>query len=357
MIAEARDDVVAAFHAAGIPLKKLQHPSMIGLFKKMGKNAGCYPKDDKSWKVLFCCFFLCHIPYSQESNHRVYDRHFKVIQNLVKDQEVAISFDETTDSRGKSVVNIVVMGSKSKPLLIDVIFLECFGPNDGAEHKEVAVAVNESLTKAGILPSRVKFVIVDEGSVMVAAYKHRLSELHPNSQLHICVAHKLHGTGSSMTKSYFDDVDVLLAAPALLKAGKHASTRRRWFRFLQVEKAGASLPPKVGATRWCSWRDACEWWCQYLSLMKKFIASEVERNPWIAKKEGQAAPLLHRINEILSTRFSASAARLAFIADHTQGLSKALNAFQSFPIKLALAAQACFNRNRTIRARGCFGCP
>lgn len=84
------------------------------------------------------------------------------------------------------------------------------GPNDGAEHKEIATKVIESLAVTGILPSRVKYVVSDEGSTMVAAFNRRLSEYYPNSKLHICVAHKLHGTGVAMTKTHFEELDMLL---------------------------------------------------------------------------------------------------------------------------------------------------
>ena len=38
------DDFLAAFLQAGIPVNKLTHPSMLGLFKKYTKVAGCIPK-------------------------------------------------------------------------------------------------------------------------------------------------------------------------------------------------------------------------------------------------------------------------------------------------------------------------
>ena len=109
-----------------------------------------------------------------------------------------MSFDEYTDSLGQAVLNIVV-STGPKIFLIDTIYLQCQGPNDGVEHKEVASKVNESLSEAGIVPKHVQFFVCDEGSVMVAAFNNRLQEVFPAAHLHVCVAHKLHGTGGAIT--------------------------------------------------------------------------------------------------------------------------------------------------------------
>lgn len=117
------------------------------------------------------------------------------------------------------------------------------------------------------------------------------------------------------------------------------------------------------------WRDCCEWWCQHLMVFKEFVQNECERHPWTAKREGDTPPLLHRIHVMLEKRtrpiFDITAAKkvrvnvgkkcnknictvkpsgrrgfvklrdctiaalLAFVADHTQTLSQALNFFQS----------------------------
>lgn len=133
------------------------------------------------------------------------------IHEAVKEQDVAISFDECTDARGKSILHMVVRCSDGKSLLADVMTLECLGQNDGYEHKEVpvfqvcffffmplfppqvAAKVTESLSGLGIRMSRVKAVVVDEGSVMLAAYRRELGHLLPHSKLLVCTAHKLHG--------------------------------------------------------------------------------------------------------------------------------------------------------------------
>ena len=53
----------------------------------------------------------------------------------------------------------------------------------GVEHQGVAAEINQSLAHAGIEPKRVKFFVCDEGSVIIAAYKHVLKPLFPDAHL------------------------------------------------------------------------------------------------------------------------------------------------------------------------------
>lgn len=154
---EARDNVVAAFHAAGIPLKKLQHPSIQGLLGTISNLSGCYPKDDKNWKVFLFFSLLAlgvhcalidevttqrsqppHIScFSQDSNPRVLQRHIAAIRDRLRDLDVCVCFDEWTDKRGKTALNIVIWPSRGRALLSDVIFLECMIQGFVSEPKAV----------------------------------------------------------------------------------------------------------------------------------------------------------------------------------------------------------------------------
>ena len=58
-INDARDDLVAAFMAAGIPLKKIEHRSIQGFLQKHYRDGGCYPKDDKLLQVFLVSLGCC----------------------------------------------------------------------------------------------------------------------------------------------------------------------------------------------------------------------------------------------------------------------------------------------------------
>ena len=163
---------------------------------------------------------------------------------------------------------------------------------------------------------------------LIAACKHVLKPLFPEAHLHVCVAHKLHGTGGALTSTSFDMCDTLFASSSLVHAQKQAGRRRRWFALLRSKGVSPCLPPKVGATRWCSWRDAADWWCPHVHLWKEFVAQEVERTPWRGK-ETETPLFLHHIHNILRTKFENLKLRLAFVSDHSQSLSQTLNTLQS----------------------------
>ena len=65
-----------------------------------------------------------------------------------------------------------------------------------------------------------------------------------------------------------------------------------------------------------------------MHLWKEFVAREVECTPWKGK-ETDTPPLLHRIHNILQTKFENLKLRLAFVSDHSQSLSQTLNTLQS----------------------------
>ena len=312
-INEARDDLVMAFTAAGIPIAKLEHPCIQGYLKKHTIDKGCYVKDDRTW---------------QQCYPRITVSHFESIRSILqKAKFLAVSFDEWTDSRGAAILHIIVHDCGAS-IMVDAVDLQCKGPNDGVEHTEVASAVNNSLAKVGAAPEQVYFFIFDEGSVMTSAFN-ELSRFYKKAKKHICVAHKLDGAGAALTKNGFTDIDLLLGSPSLLNHKYHAARRRRWFAHLRNAKMAPAVPPKVGVTRWCSWRDATEWWRVYVTEWKKFLLQETKRTPWSPKQQGETPPLLHRLSKMLEERFQGVQIRLAFISEHTQKLSAALNQLQS----------------------------
>ena len=172
------------------------------------------------------------------------------------------------------------------------------------------------------------FFVSDEGSVMVAAYNHILLTLFPQSELHICACHKLHGARGTFSKTGFEDLTELFASHAIVHAKKYGGKRRRWYAALAAAGKQRTLPPKVGDTRWCSWRNAADWWAEHLSSWKAFVDSEVSKSPWVAKSDKATPPLLHRIHGLLTKRLRSTQLRLAFISDHTTVPSSTLNSLQ-----------------------------
>ena len=86
------DDFAAAFLQAGIPLKKLDHPSICGLFGKYTTVSGCIAKGDTLYRSVDC-FHECHIG---------------AVCKISKDSsKVWVGTDEWTDNQGHAIINIL----------------------------------------------------------------------------------------------------------------------------------------------------------------------------------------------------------------------------------------------------------
>ena len=117
----------------------------------------------------------------------------------MRDHDLAILFDEWTDSTGVATLAVIAITAKCQ-VAIDVIFLDGCGKSAGVEHKEVASQLVNTIGRLAIGTNRISWVICDEGSVMVAAYTNVLSIVWPKSKMLLCMAHKLNHVGRALQK-------------------------------------------------------------------------------------------------------------------------------------------------------------
>ena len=156
---EVQDDVVFTMLACGTPVEKLNHKVFRAFLRKYTTIDGCL-------------FELG----GEFPKHNCVRCHHKIIAQKLKGEPVAPMFDEWTDERGVAVLGVVARSKKLK-FCIDVQFLEVKGPNNGVEHTEVASALIAALATVSIHQDQVRFCILDEGSVMVAAGDHILKKV------------------------------------------------------------------------------------------------------------------------------------------------------------------------------------
>ena len=137
--ASVNADITAAFLGAGIPLEKLDHPSMKGFLKKYSTVHGTI-RD-------------AHTLRKDQNVEKVVREHLLAIKEKLGINEVGglfyVSFDEWLDNAGNQVCAIT-LGRGSLRYVIDVVFLECRGANKGVEHKELIKVVNDALSIVGI---------------------------------------------------------------------------------------------------------------------------------------------------------------------------------------------------------------
>lgn len=315
---EAQDDLVLTFLCAGIPIEKIDNLAFRKWLTKNTTIHGYIP-------VLSSTF-------PQQNIQRLSHNMLMSFREKFADRDLVVSFDEWTDGAGNATI-AVLMTSAALCFAVDVIFLEGQGPSSGVENKEVSAQLVNTMSRMALDTHRIKYVCCDEGSVMVAAYNRSLNEFWPKSKLILCMAHKLDHIGKVLQKN--DDFrvlgEVLFMGAYMLSVPKNAARKRRWLNFLkssgELLTDESIIPPKVGSTRWNAWVDAAHWWCQWLVKWKAFIVEEFTK---AHKRETTVEPktLLEKQHELLTTRLTITAVKLAFAADHTAALMTALNFVQ-----------------------------
>ena len=309
----AQDDMVWMCLCSGIPIEKIDHSAFRRWLCKTTEIHGCIP--------------VCSGDFPRQNIQRLHNEMLSKLRELVQDSEIALMFDEWTDDAGNATVAVIAITSQVQ-VAIDVFFLEGHGKACGAEHKEISGELNNTISRLAIDTKNIRWVICDEGSVMVAGYKHILSVLWSKSQLILCMAHKLTHVGRALQnlEEFKCLTDTLFAGSYLLTVPKNAARKRRWLNLLKTKGIAPTLPPKVGDTRWNAWADAAQWWCANIITWKQFIEQECSSRP--ERAQGSEPKLLDRHYELLTKRLVSTTIKVCFAADHTAPLMCAINQAQ-----------------------------
>ena len=163
-----------------------------------------------------------------------------------KDAKIAVLFDETTDVKQRSVINILfakldLLCSFDKPVLIETIFV------DSANHSTVSQAVMKAITSMQINLQDVYAIVTDNVAYNLKAFKDLLKPL---------------------MRGYFE-------AP---------QRKQRFFDLLK--NSGVSKPtyfPAPIVTRWNTWFVAVKYISKHFSFLREFIFSELENNEYHLK--------------------------------------------------------------------------
>uniref|UniRef100_UPI00358E2E52 transcription factor 19 isoform X1 n=1 Tax=Myxine glutinosa TaxID=7769 RepID=UPI00358E2E52 len=245
-------DVVAqelcqAMLAAGIPWSKLENPALRSFLEKHIT----LQIPDESW-------------IRKHYLDKCYDEALAGIRADLGQQPIWLSVDETTDSAGRYVANIIA-GRLSKegyfrPHLVQCMFLE--KTNSG----EIVRAVNDTLRYLwpDFKPECLKVLVSDAAAYMIKA-GHALKELFPDL-LHVtCVAHALHRVCETV-REMFKDVNDLIATTK--KAFVKAPSRVVLWK---EQQPNLSLPPEPILTRWGTWIDAALFYAEHFEAIKDIV--------------------------------------------------------------------------------------
>ena len=150
----------------------------------------------------------------------------------------------------------------------------------------------------------------------------KLQHVWRNARWFLCWSHKLAGIGDILRKhDVFSMINLLYRSSSLVKVPMHSARRRRW-----RERSGLeTVPPNIGDTRWTSWRDGADWYCENWEAWKDFVVLDAGKT----KRNEENLSLMHEIHDCITKQGVNCVVRLAFITDHTSVLMAAINLAQS----------------------------
>ena len=194
-----------------------------------------------------------------------YEETMKRIRQDLEMELIWVSIDETTDSSGRYVADVVVGALKnsgpSKPYLLTTDVLE------HTNHFTIAKLFNDALTL--LWPSGIKFenvlLLVSDATAYMVKAANGLSVLFPK-MIHVtCVAHGLHRVAESI-RVFYPEVDRLIANTK--KVFCKAPNRIRIFHAVARE---IPLPPQPVITHWGTWLEAANYYAENFDILKQIL--------------------------------------------------------------------------------------
>ncbi|KAL4132751.1 hypothetical protein QTP88_009852 [Uroleucon formosanum] len=187
------------------------------------------------------------------------------IRDYVRNKNVWVSIDETTDVEGRYVANVIIgtleVNNPGKIFLLNSEVLE------KANHSTISKLFDRSLFilwPEGILHDNVLLFVSDAAPYMVKSGK-SLQVLY-SKMVHItCLAHGLHRVAEQI-RINFPEINSLISN--IKKVFLKAPYRINLFKNLAP---GIPLPPEPIITRWGTWLNAVNYYCEHFLHLKNVI--------------------------------------------------------------------------------------
>lgn len=293
-VSQFSSDLCEAFLAADIPLWKISNPVLKNF---LGKYTQQHVPDESTLRKAYVS--------------RCYGTVISKIQEKLENQFVWLSIDESTDSAGRFIANIIV-GALSKeqqttPYLLNVCQLQT---TDNVTVTQCVIDSLKLLWPIGIKYDRLLLFVTDAGSYMVKSGQ-TLKGIFPNL-IHItCLAHALHRVAETI-RNCFPLVDRLVAS--VKKIFVKSPSRIQLFKSIAPN---TPLPPAPVLTRWGTWLDAALYYAQHLQTVKEVVNS----------LDPSDAASIDTAQGILSDRELEG--NLIFLSAHFSGLPKAITSLET----------------------------
>ena len=187
------------------------------------------------------------------------------IRDNLKNSNIWVSIDETTDVEGRYIANVIVGKlsslSPSVPYLLNCEVLE------KCNHASIARFFNDSMSllwPSGVLNENVLLFLSDAAPYMVKAGK-ALQVFYPKMIHLTCLAHALHRVAETV-RNQFPNVDALISS--VKKVFLKAPSRVKNFKECYPDLC---LPPQPVITRWGTWLEAAQYYYENFGKIKDII--------------------------------------------------------------------------------------
>lgn len=196
----------------------------------------------------------------------IYMETLNKIRDNIKTGTVWVSIDETTDVEGRYIANIIVgklcSDTPSTPFLLNCEVLE------KCNHATISRFFNDSmglLWPNGVLHDKVLLFLSDAAPYMVKA-GNALRVFYPKMIHLTCLAHAMHRVAETV-RSMYPDVDLLISTvkKIFLKAPSRVAVLKQNYPEL-------CLPPQPVITRWGTWLEAAQYYCDNFNEIKDVVS-------------------------------------------------------------------------------------
>jgi hypothetical protein len=247
-------DLCRMFVESGIPLAKVSHPAVRSFLEKHTKQD--VPDESTLRKT--------YLP-------KVYNEHILRIREAIGDSPVWVQVDETTDSVGRYVGNVLVGAMDSaKPTNAFLLHCEELDRTNSTTIAQLFTKAFSVLWPQEIHHDRVLLFLSDAAAYMKKAAR-ALKVIFPKMVHLTCVVHAVHRVCEEV-RALFPEVDSLVAngKRVFLKAPSRIHT-------LKEISPGLPLPPQPVLTRWATWLEAALYYAgNYEEIKKVFNALDPE---------------------------------------------------------------------------------
>ncbi|KAL4092042.1 hypothetical protein QTP88_026616 [Uroleucon formosanum] len=257
-------DLCKALLSANIPLYKISNPQLKSFLEKYTSRE--IPSDSTLRKTYV---------------NDIYEETMKNIREQIKGNKIWVSIDETTDSEGRYVANVIIgtlnTDAPGKTYLLTTEVLE------KANNSTIVKLFDHSmfvLWPNGIRHDDVLLFVTDAAPYMVKAGQ-TFQSLY-SKMIHLtCLAHGIHRVAENIREK-FKKVDKLISRvkQVFLKAPS------RVLVFKSEAPATIPLPPEPILTRWGTWIIAASYYCKYYQVIRRVLLS-LNAEDAISVKEAQ----------------------------------------------------------------------